>query len=394
MALSRLKADHERGARTAAGSRLSREPLARERMVPGSSPAGASRGLEAPCLPKNALETPSGTAAPNWCANIKPEPGLRVAFKAREARCRGQAWSALTISAVAHASLLAVALSALPGVPELPAGGEAAIPVEMVFVALDTTDAPAAGSGTRQQTASVSAQTPLPQITDDVVPPVQEIMLAQPEPTLPAHIEGAEKPTPIAEAVESAPVVPDAPVALAAGEARQPERLQEQRENQRQAPQRVQITERRKQQAQRAALDAKQIATGGKTETGPGEVGRGIENTTRQARQTGSRTQGAAASAGTAEIASYRSRILAHLARYKTYPETAQEAGIQGRATVSFTITRTGSVTTASLAGSSGVGVLDQATLAMVRRAQPFPAMPAGAAASMSFTAVIRYDLR
>jgi protein TonB len=51
-------------------------------------------------------------------------------------------------------------------------------------------------------------------------------------------------------------------------------------------------------------------------------------------------------------------------------------------------------VTALALAGSSGSRLLDQATLAMVRRAAPYPAMPEGGPASMNFTAAIRYDLR
>jgi protein TonB len=105
-------------------------------------------------------------------------------------------------------------------------------------------------------------------------------------------------------------------------------------------------------------------------------------------------TSGSAATAGAGEVASWRARVLAHLARFKTYPEWARDQGVEGRALVAFTITRSGQVTAVSLAGSSGASILDQATLAMVRRAAPFPAMPAGGPASMSFTAAIRYDLR
>jgi periplasmic protein TonB len=105
-------------------------------------------------------------------------------------------------------------------------------------------------------------------------------------------------------------------------------------------------------------------------------------------------TGGSAATAGAGEVASWRARVLAHLARFKTYPEWARDQGVEGRATVAFTLTRGGQATSVSLAASSGSGILDQATLAMVRRATPFPAMPEGGPASMSFTAAIRYDLR
>lgn len=98
--------------------------------------------------------------------------------------------------------------------------------------------------------------------------------------------------------------------------------------------------------------------------------------------------------AGVAEVASWRARVLAHLARHKTYPDWARDQGVEGRASVAFTLDRSGQVTFVSLASSSGSTILDQATLAMVRRATPFPPMPDGGPASMSFTAAIRYDLR
>jgi periplasmic protein TonB len=105
-------------------------------------------------------------------------------------------------------------------------------------------------------------------------------------------------------------------------------------------------------------------------------------------------TGGEAPTAGAAEIASYRGLVLAHLARYKDYPEQARAQGIAGKPAVSFTLSRNGSVISVSLLRASGATLLDQATLAMVRRAAPFPPMPAGGAATMTFTAAINYSLR
>jgi periplasmic protein TonB len=306
-----------------------------------------------------------------------------------------------------------------------------------VIVAPDSTDAAATESGAKPKTMEVSV--PLPeQVMEAVAITLPEVATEPPETALPVRIEVPEPPAPVvqqAEPLSPSPVAPDGilppqiapaerpvppkprPVvdqdrirrdALTAREVRRQEQLQERKEEQKDAlreeQRQAQIAERRKQQAQRAVLAAQRRASAESAQPAPspqrtvaqgrGETGAGTEQITRQARQAGGGGQAAGASAGLAEIASYRSRILAHLARYKTYPESAQDAGIQGRATVSFTITRSGGVASASLAGSSGAGVLDQATLAMVRRAQPFPAMAAGGPASMSFTAVIRYDLR
>ncbi|QCK86932.1 TonB family protein [Phreatobacter aquaticus] len=105
--------------------------------------------------------------------------------------------------------------------------------------------------------------------------------------------------------------------------------------------------------------------------------------------------QGATGGAASASaVASWRAQVLAHLARFKVYPNQARDRGITGRAAIAFTLSRGGQVTASSLAGSSGAAILDQATIAMLRRAQPFPPMPAGGPASMSFTAGINYSLR
>lgn len=83
---------------------------------------------------------------------------------------------------------------------------------------------------------------------------------------------------------------------------------------------------------------------------------------------------GAAASAAAA--ASYAQRLVAHLQRFKQYPQAARAAGQQGTARVAFTVTRSGGVSAVRIAGSSGHAMLDAETLAMVRRAQPMPAFP------------------
>jgi periplasmic protein TonB len=429
MANARRKPDEEPVVRSAAGSRL-----ARGRMMP------VATSLEAPSIvqPIHHFEIPPGDEiASNWLERAEPDLTLRFAVPAEDATWLIYPSRSMLLSVLAHASLLAVALFAFPKAAEFLEGGETVTPVEMVIVATDSTDAAASESSAKPQDVEVNV--PLPEQSTEVVSiALPEVAMLPPEAAPPVSIEIPEPPAPVvqqAEPLSPAPVAPDGilppkiapaerpvppkprPVvdqdrirrdALAAREVRRQEQLQERKEEQKDAlreeQRQARIAERRKQQAQRAVVDAQRRASAEATQPAPspqqtdaqrrGETGAGTEQITRQARQAGGGGQGAAASAGTAEIANYRTRILAHLARYKTYPESAQDAGIQGRATVSFTITRTGGVTSASLAGSSGAGVLDHATLSMVRRAQPFPAMPAGGPASMSFTAVIRYDLR
>jgi len=72
----------------------------------------------------------------------------------------------------------------------------------------------------------------------------------------------------------------------------------------------------------------------------------------------------------------YKGLLSAHLQRYKQYPPGARAAGQQGVTMLNFTVTRSGQVTGARVAKSSGSAVLDNETMAMIRRAQPLPSFP------------------
>jgi protein TonB len=101
------------------------------------------------------------------------------------------------------------------------------------------------------------------------------------------------------------------------------------------------------------------------------------------------------AGASAAAVASYKQMVAAHLQRFKQYPPAAKASGQQGTARVSFTLSRGGQVLSAGLGGSSGHAALDAETLAMVRRAQPFPAFPPDVKqGSMSFAAPVAFYIR
>lgn len=106
-------------------------------------------------------------------------------------------------------------------------------------------------------------------------------------------------------------------------------------------------------------------------------------------------TASAASPGAAAALASYRQMVAAHLQRFKQYPPSARAAGQQGTARISFTLSRNGGVVSVSLGGSSGHSALDAEAVAMVRRAQPFPAFPADIhASSMGFTAPAAFYIR
>jgi protein TonB len=103
----------------------------------------------------------------------------------------------------------------------------------------------------------------------------------------------------------------------------------------------------------------------------------------------------AAGAMSAAALASYNQRVAAHLQRFKQYPSAARAAGEQGTSRLSFTLGRSGQVLGSRLAGSSGHPSLDGETLAMVRRAQPFPPMPPELKqTSMSFSIPVQFSIR
>ncbi len=100
-------------------------------------------------------------------------------------------------------------------------------------------------------------------------------------------------------------------------------------------------------------------------------------------------------SGGTANSSAYQAQVLAHLQRFRSYPAEAKAAGIRGTAPVRFSLSSSGAVISASLAHGSGASVLDQAAIAVVRRASPFPPIPANLGRSrLDFAGPIRFDLR
>ena len=87
--------------------------------------------------------------------------------------------------------------------------------------------------------------------------------------------------------------------------------------------------------------------------------------------------------------ASWKSRLLAHLNRYKRFPPGARA----GSTSVAFTIDRDGRVLAVRLAGSSGDDRLDGEAMNLVRRASPLPAPPEGfGGGRIALTVPIRFN--
>lgn len=109
----------------------------------------------------------------------------------------------------------------------------------------------------------------------------------------------------------------------------------------------------------------------------------------REAPMASAMSAGAMASA----IASYNQRVRAHLMRFHQYPSGG--GGQRGIARLSFTISRSGQVTSSRLSGTSGVAAFDTQAMSMVRQASPFPPIPDEIKnGSMSFTIPVEFTVR
>ena len=94
-------------------------------------------------------------------------------------------------------------------------------------------------------------------------------------------------------------------------------------------------------------------------------------------------------------MSSWRDQVVAQLQRAKRYPSGAEARRAEGVVTLSFSLSRGGSVLSRSIARSSGNSELDQEVLAMVMRAQPFPQFPPGMnQASVQLSVPVRFSLR
>ena len=77
------------------------------------------------------------------------------------------------------------------------------------------------------------------------------------------------------------------------------------------------------------------------------------------------------------DVLDWQSQILGHLDRHKRYPSDAARRGLEGVPYVRFALDREGRVVFVRLERSCGVAALDEEAVALVHRAQPFPAPPA-----------------
>jgi protein TonB len=114
-----------------------------------------------------------------------------------------------------------------------------------------------------------------------------------------------------------------------------------------------------------------------------------------EAAMTAAPTQGPLNTSDSNAIPSWRRQIVTRLERHKRYPAAAQSRHEHGTAQLAFRLDRQGRVIESHIVRSSGSSVLDQETLEIVRRAQPFPPIPTELAGPhVDLTVPIRFNLR
>lgn len=94
--------------------------------------------------------------------------------------------------------------------------------------------------------------------------------------------------------------------------------------------------------------------------------------------------------AGNAALSNYPGKVVSRLRRALRYPAEARRERLRGEVHVAFTVRGGGGVSGVRVVRSSGSPVLDRAALETVRRAVPFPPVPAGRS-SWSFTVPLAF---
>ncbi|TWT03888.1 energy transducer TonB [Reyranella sp. CPCC 100927] len=74
----------------------------------------------------------------------------------------------------------------------------------------------------------------------------------------------------------------------------------------------------------------------------------------------------------------FRRRLFSHLEPFRHYPEAAKPERLNGTVLLAFVMRRDGTVLDIRVSRSSGHAVLDNEAIETVRRARPFPPVPAG----------------
>ena len=73
---------------------------------------------------------------------------------------------------------------------------------------------------------------------------------------------------------------------------------------------------------------------------------------------------------------SYQQELQLWLQKYKRYPRRLKRRGVEGEVLVAFTLDAEGRLLNEKIVRSSGESALDEAAVALLRAAEPMPAIP------------------
>ena len=116
----------------------------------------------------------------------------------------------------------------------------------------------------------------------------------------------------------------------------------------------------------------------------------GADNADSQAKKAAAGGKGKKAEGGSGASSKYPGQVQVRVSRATRYPASAK--GSNGEAHVTFTVAANGGISGVKLSRSSGNAALDDAALAAVERAAPFPPIPEDAGrSSWTFTVPVAF---
>lgn len=287
----------------------------------------------------------------------------------------------LTVSAGGH--LAAMGLTLRPADVAMQGGAEvAASAIGSSFADLSAgmqTPQPVALSETVQPVEPVTARTPPPAVTPTVT--AQATPSAAPQPLTATPAQAATPPVPtlaptVPAPTETAKVEPQKTEALPPPETvrPEPERTAEvpPEETVTPEPEPTQVVENSPRPKARPKPPAPAPAPGNADRNARSGSETGAETVKTRAAQ--SQKAAAGNAAGNAAADNYPGQVMRRISRVPR-----PRVQVRGEAVIRFSIAANGALAAASVARSSGSAALDSAALAVLQKAAPFPAPPAGA---------------
>ena len=223
---------------------------------------------------------------------------------------------------------------------------------------------------------------PVETVEAEPVEPVQPVVETKPEPVV--EKPKPEKPRPEKKVAEKPE--PKKPTAkeIAAKEKAAKEKAEKAAEAKAEKAKAAKEKAAKAKAAKEKAAKEKQVAAakGGSGGAGKTNARRGANEGSADGTSAASKGSKRSSAAGNAAVSNYPGKVVSKLRRALRYPAAARSQGLRGEVQVAFTVSASGGVGGVRVVRSSGSAILDKAAVDTVRRAAPFPAIPADAGRS------------